>query len=260
MSSFSKIPRNIKYNSKKAGKSKASKIAIIAGSGVLGLLFTKGFKNKVVKTEYGRVSIKQGKISGKTITFLNRHGEKYEAPSHINYRANIAALKTEGVDKIIATAAVGAINPRLKPADFVLLSDFIDFTRKRTETFNEKSFIDVSSPYNASLIEKIKKAAQKIGIKLHRGVTYVCTEGPRFETRAEIKLFAKLGGDVVGMTQVPEVVLAAEANIPYAAVAIVTNYAAGLSRKIVSAKEVMEVMAQRKKELSLLLESVINSL
>jgi 5'-methylthioadenosine phosphorylase len=236
-----------------------SKIAIIGGSGIGELLFTKGFKNKLIKTKYGQVNVKQGKVNEKTIIFLNRHGKQYKSPSQINYKANISALKTEGVNKIIATAAVGSINPKLKPGSFVLLSDFIDFTKRRDETFSNKSFIDVSCPYDSFLKLKLEKAAAKQRIKLHRGATYVCTEGPRFETQAEIKMFAQLRADVVGMTQVPEVILAKETDIPYAVIAIATNYAAGISRKKVSAEEVMLVMAQSRKKLSLLLEQAIKS-
>ncbi len=241
-------------------KSKASKIGIIGGSGLEELPFTKGFKNKIVKTEYGQVAVKQGKINQKTVTFLNRHGKNYNPPSQINYRANIAAMKNEGVEDIIATAAVGSINPRMRPAEFVLPTDFIDFTRKRTMTFRKRSFVDMSRPYSSFLVRKIQNAAVGLRLKSHPGATYVCTEGPRFETRAEIKMFARLGADVVGMTQVPEVILAAETEIPYAVIAVVTNYAAGLSPKRVSAEEVMRVMAARKNALSRLIEQVLRNL
>lgn len=241
-------------------KSKASKIGIIGGSGVEDLLFTKGFESKTVKTEYGEVSVKHGEVAGKTVVFLNRHGKDYTPPSQVNYRANIAALKDVGVEDIIATAAVGSINRKIEPGDFVLLTDFIDFTKGRIETFTPNSFIDVSRPYSSFLVKKILNAAVKLRVKAHPGATYVCTEGPRFETKAEIKMFGKLGADVVGMTNVPEVVLAAEAGIPYAVVCVATNFAAGIGPKKVSAEEVVEVMEKRKDSLSKLLELVIKSL
>lgn len=241
-------------------KSKVTKIGIIGGSGVEQLIFTEGFKNKTVKTEYGNVPVKVGDVAGRTIVFLSRHGKEYALPSNVNYRANIKAMQSEGVENIICTAAVGGINPRMRPGEFALLTDFIDFTRGQRETFTVHSFIDLSEPYSNYLNKKIYNVATKLRVKLHPGATYVCTEGPRFETKAEIKMFAKLGGDLVGMTQVPEVVLAAEVGIPYAGIAVITNYAAGISRKKVSPDEVIEVMKQRSKPLSNLILKTIKSL
>lgn len=240
--------------------SKVSKIGIIGGSGMEDLLLTEGFGEKMVKTEYGEVRVKEGEVGGKTVVFLNRHGKNYVPPSQINHRANIAAFKSEGVEDIIATAAVGSINRKMHPGELVLLTDFIDFTRGRVETFSEQSFIDVSRPYSSFLIKKILNAAVKLRIKAYPGATYVCTEGPRFETKAEIKMFGKLGADVVGMTNVPEVILAAEVGIPYAVIGVITNFAAGINPKKVSAEEVVRVMKDRKESLSKLLELVIKSL
>lgn len=240
--------------------SKISKIGIIGGSGVESLLFTQGFLEKTVKTENGEVMLESGKVEGKTVVFVRRHGKNYVPPSKVNYRANIAALKQEGVEDILATAAVGAINRRMRPGEFVALTDFIDFTKGRVETFSPGSFVDVSMPYSPFLVKRILDASVALRIKTHPGATYVCTEGPRFETKAEIKMFGKLGADVVGMTQVPEVVLAAEAGIPYAVVAVVTNFAAGMSPKRVTTEEVLKVMGDRREALSRLLALVIKSL
>jgi len=236
------------------------KIGIIGGSGIVDLLFTDDFKEKIVKTEYGKVAVKEGEVASKTVLFLNRHGKNYLPPSQINHRANIAALKNEGAEDILATAAVGSINRKMQPGDLVLLTDFMDFTKGRIETFTPSSFVDVSRPYSSFLIKKILNAAVKLRIKTHPGATYVCTEGPRFETRAEIKMFGKLGADVVGMTNVPEVILAAEVGIPYAIIGVVTNFAAGISPKKISAEEVVAVMEKRKESLSKVLELVIKSL
>ena len=125
----------------------------------------------------------------------------------------------------------------------MLLSDFIDFTRNRIESFGDK-FFDLSEPYNNSLNEKLYKAAIKLKLRIHKSAVYVSTEGPRFETKAEINAYRVLGADVVGMTQVPEVVLAAEAKIPYAALGVVTNYAAGMQKKV-SAEEVSNLMKKK---------------
>jgi len=241
-------------------KLKVFKVGIIGGSGVENLLLASDFRERSIKTEYGIVKAKEGTVDDKIVFFLNRHGAHYTPPSLIRYRANIAALKRQGVQAILATAAVGAIDRRMRPGDFVTLEDFIDFTSRRIQTFTENSFIDLSRPYDPELAKKIAKAAGKLRLRMHRNAVYVCTEGPRFETKAEISMYGKLGVDVVGMTQVPEVVLAAEAGIPYATIGVVTNYAAGVSQKRVTSEEVLKVMADRKESLSKLLALVIKSL
>lgn len=236
-----------------------SKIGIIAGSGIDENLFTRGFRIVRVKTKYGMVLVKEGLIEGKNVVFLNRHGPKYCPPHQINFRGNIQALRQRGVEKIVATAAVGSMNPKIKPGDFLLLSDFIDFTRGRIEFFDPKSFTDVSFPYDEGLRRLIQEAAVKLKLKIHPSAVYVCTEGPRFESRAEIKMYRKLGADVVGMTQVPEVVLAREVNIPYSALAIVTNYAAGLQERV-SGEEVITMMREKNRTAAQILLKAIESL
>jgi 5'-methylthioadenosine phosphorylase len=241
-------------------RSKLSKIGIIGGSGIEDLDFAKNFKTRIVKTPFGKVPIREGKVSGKEVVFLVRHGRAYLLPSEINYRANITALKKMGVGKIITSAAVGAINRKMHPGDFATLSDFIDFTRGKRETFTSHSFIDMSSPYDAGLNALILKAAKKLELKIRRDVVYACSEGPRFETRAEIRAMARLGADVVGMTQVPEVVLAAEAGIPYAAIVVVTNYAAGVTPRRIEAGHVVAMMKGKSKILSQMIFHVIESI
>lgn len=237
-----------------------SKIGIIAGSGIDELLFTRGFKTAKVKTKYGVVLVKEGYVEGKRIVFLNRHGPKYCPPHEINFRGNIRALRQRGVEKILATAAVGSMNPKIKPGDFLLLSDFIDFTRGRVEYLDPEAFTDVSFPYDEGLRDLVRRIAEKLRIRIHPRAVYVCTQGPRFESKAEIKMYRKLGADVVGMTNVPEVVLAAEARIPYAVTGVVTNYAAGISRQKITSQEVIRMMKQKSKILSRLLSGVIRVL
>jgi 5'-methylthioadenosine phosphorylase len=241
-------------------KSKLHKLAIIAGSGVEDLIFTKGFNNKEVKTKYGLVPLKIGRVEGREIVFINRHGAGYNAPHEIKYLANMQALRQIGVSKIIASVAVGSMNKKVKPGEFVILSDFIDFTKSRQEYFNPSEFTDVTCPYHEGLRKALQKSARKMKIKIHPSAIYVCTEGPRFETKAEIKMYQRAGGDVVGMTNVPEVVLAMEAEIPYAALGVVTNYAAGISPKKISTEEVMETMRIRNKALSALLLQTLRDL
>ncbi|MBN2058677.1 MAG: MTAP family purine nucleoside phosphorylase [Candidatus Saganbacteria bacterium] len=240
-------------------RSKIAKVGIIGGSGVEELGFTAEFKDKKVKTRYGEVLVKTGLVKEKEVVFLNRHGWAYTAPGQINYLANLAALKEEGVGCIFATAAVGALHKKLAPGDLLLFDDLIDMTRKRVGSYDARAFIDMSTPYTPFLTEVVKKAAAGIKLKLEPNIIYVCTEGPRFETRAEIRLYKKFGGDVVGMTQVPEVILAAEISIPYAAIGVVTNYAAGVTSRRISAHEVLVVMKQRSAELARLLEAAIRA-
>lgn len=233
---------------------------MIGGSGVEQLFFMEGFKSRTVKTAYGQAKVKEGVVEGKPVVFLNRHGPQYSPPSLINYRANLAVLARAGVDRIIATAAVGSINPKIKPGEFVLLSDFIDFTQQRVQAFHSDAFIDLTTPYTPFLMKKIVSAADEIRLKINPGVTYACTEGPRFESKAEIRMFAKLGAEVVGMTQVPEVILAAELGLAYAAIGVVTNFAAGVSHKRVSSGEVFEIMKRKSESLAKLILQTIRLL
>lgn len=210
-------------------------LAIIGGTGLekmAGNLDER--RDDTVETAYGEATLVRGLLDGGDIIFLARHGIRHDiAPHNINYRANIQALKDAGATHIMAAAAVGSMKPEISPGDFVLLDQFIDFTQARASTFsgngNPLRHVDMTEPYDGTLRRLLLNAATEKGVDLHKNGTYVCTEGPRFETPAEINMFRTLGGDVVGMTGVPEVVLANEARIPYAAVAVATNYAAGMS-------------------------------
>lgn len=233
------------------------KIAIIGGSGVEKLGFAGKMRPLIITTPYGSVPVELGEVAGREVVFLLRHGKEYRLPSEINYRANITALKLAGVTGIISSAAVGAINRQMKPGDLSLLTDFIDFTRGKRETFTSHSFIDMSQPYDPGLNGRIAKAAKALKLKLHPGAVYACAEGPRFETKAEIKMYGEAGADVVGMTQVPEVVLAAEAGIPYAAIAVITNYAAGVTAGRIDPDHVVAMMRRRSAQLSRLIARTI---
>ena len=205
--------------------------AIIGGTGVYGM--DGAGQLQVVETPYGNVEVNIVGIRDKKIAFLARHGTKHGVPPHrLNYRANIWALHKLGIKYIYATGAVGSCNQNYRPGDIVVLKDFIDFTKMRPATFydGQEGVIHtaMSDPYCRHLREVFSKAAGEMGIRVAGEVTYVCTEGPRFETAAEIKMFQVLGGDVVGMTNVPEVTLAKELKMCYAAVGIVTNWCTGL--------------------------------
>ncbi len=221
-----------------------------------------------METPYGRVRVKIGTYRGEEIVFLARHGEGHSVPPHkINYRANIWALHELGVERILATAAVGSLNEAMKPGDFVILDQLLDFTGNRPKTFydgeespHDRKFVahvDFTDPYCPELRKALITAAKELGFRYHPMGTYACMDGPRFETRAEIRALKILGADVVGMTQVPEAVLARELEMCYATVAIVTNFAAGISREKLTHSEVVELMAQKGEEVKLLLMKAI---
>lgn len=225
------------------------KIAIIGGTGVYDPNILKNVRTEELATPYGSVRFNAGEYAGREVAFLPRHGSKHSIPPHlINYRANIWALKKLGVEYIIATTAVGSLNIAMKPGDFVLVDQFLDFTKGRVSTFYEGGergvvHVDVTAPYCPALRKTVGEAAGILGIPIHHHGVYVCTEGPRFETPAEIKMFAQFGGDLVGMTNVPEAVLAREAEMCYSTVSMVTNYAAGISEQALTHAEVLETMA-----------------
>lgn len=201
-----------------------------------------------VKTPYGTVEMEIGQLAGKEIVFLSRHGNHHVIPPHlVNYRANLWALSDLGVKKVLATAAVGSLSSQFHLGDLVLLDQFLDFTKNRPQTFFEGGprgvcHVDMTEPYCGELRSVVAKAAAEIDLSIKNGANYVCTEGPRFETPAEIRMFQQLGGDLVGMTSVPEVVLARELGMCYASIAMVTNEAAGISGHPLTHREVLESM------------------
>lgn len=242
---------------------KMIKIGIIGGTGVYDPNILNNVREVETITPYGTVCYKVGDFAGKSIAFIPRHGSKHSiAPHLINYRANIWAMKKIGVSNLLATAAVGSMELSMKLGDFVVVDQFIDFTKNRINTFHEGGergvvHVDLTAPYCHTLRDKLLSAAQEIGIEMHKQGTYVCTEGPRFETPAEIAMFSKLGGHLVGMTNVPEVVLAREAEMCYATIGMVTNFAAGISPTVLTYGEVIEIMNQNTEKLKTLLMNTI---
>jgi|YNPNPStandDraft_1061719.scaffolds.fasta_scaffold24620_2 5'-methylthioadenosine phosphorylase len=228
-------------------------LAWIGGTGLDRLDGWADWERRTVRTRYGPVTVMASRLPGSEVPFffLPRHGESHAVPPHrVPYRSNIAALKQLGVTGILASAATGCLNPAVVPGDLVLLSDFIDWTKQRERTFFDDPdgpviHLDLTTPYCPRLRELVLQAGRETGVPLHPEGVYACTEGPRFETPAEIRLLQRLGADLVGMTNVPEVVLAREAEICYAAVAIATNYAAGLSPHPLTHTEVEAMMEQR---------------
>jgi 5'-methylthioadenosine phosphorylase len=227
--------------------------AIIGGTGVYSVDGAfKSVREVEVDTQYGSVQVTVCEVEGKgEIAFLARHGKGHSTPPHaVNYRANIMALKELGVTHILATCAVGSINRDMKPGDIVVVTDFIDFTKGRPLTFfngeGGVKHVDMSDPYCSDLRRRFSEYAFGKGIGIAGEAIYVCTEGPRFETASEIRMYAGLGADVVGMTNVPEVVLAKEAGIHYAAVGIVTNWCTGVVEEEITVHEIVESMEKNK--------------
>ncbi len=205
-------------------------------------------RDERIQTRFGTALVTHATFQDRALVFLHRHAAPSGAgrvpPHSINYRANIAALKQLGVTAIFASTAVGSLRPSWQPGTLVLLDDFLDMTSGRAKTFFDSRpiHIDVTQPYCSHARSFLLEAARELNTLLHDGGTYLCTDGPRFETPAEIRLFASWGADVVGMTGVPEVVLAREAQISYAGLSIVTNLAAGISPEPLTQGEVLEAM------------------
>ena len=210
--------------------------AIIGGTGV----YSAGNKShkQTIHTKFGEVELDILDINGEQVVFLARHGSGHSLPPHlINYRANILALKEIGVKYIYSTAAVGSCNEKYAPGDVVIIQDFIDFTKSRPVTFfdgvrSSVKHVDMSCPYCKTLGHKFYEKAHEFGLTIKGPAVYVCTEGPRFETAAEINMFKQLGGDVVGMTSVPEVVLAKELGMCYSSIGIISNWCTGMNGDI----------------------------
>ncbi len=250
-------------------------LGIIGGSGLYDIQGLKIVEEVEVSTPFGEPSDKYviAEYKGKKAVFLPRHGKGHKYPPHlINYRANIWGFRKLGVNKILSVSAVGGINPLLKPGDFVLSDNFIDFTKSRVSTFYEglnskeddtgindqvKEYlkdkrvvhIDVTNPFCPSMRKLLKDICEEKGYRYHFKGCYVATEGPRLETAAEIKMLSLLGGDVVGMTLVPEIVLARELNMHFASVNIVTNLAAGISEERLTSDEVIQTMKQKTEDI-----------
>ncbi|MEJ1160776.1 S-methyl-5'-thioadenosine phosphorylase [Prosthecomicrobium sp. N25] len=205
-------------------------IGIIGGSGLYDLPGLTGAAWRRVESPWGEPTdeLLHAEIGGRPIVFLPRHGRGHRfSPSDINYRANIDALKRAGVTDIVSVSAVGSYREDLTPGTFVLIDQFVDRTVRRTSSFFGAgcvAHVAFGHPTSPGLMDRLAAAAQAEGIAVVRGGTYVCMEGPQFSTLAESRAYKAQGFDVIGMTNMPEAKLAREAEIPYATVAMVTDY------------------------------------
>ena len=240
-----------------------TQIAIIGGTGLSWLPEFEETHREKRMTHWGEPSsdLIHGIFYGAEIVFLARHGEKHTIPPHrINYRANISALKEAGVSAIVAAAAVGGIRADMGPAKIIIPSQIIDYSHGRAGTFFEDNLdhvthIDFTHPYSPNLRKRLLDAGFRAGIRVIDGGVYACTQGPRLETPAEITRIERDGGDMVGMTGMPEAALAREMGMDYAASAIVANWAAGKSNQEITMTEIEENMLKGMADFAKLLEA-----
>ncbi|AEB95510.1 MULTISPECIES: S-methyl-5'-thioadenosine phosphorylase [Metallosphaera] len=248
-----------------SGKEKAS-IGVIGGSGLYDPEIFSNTKEIKVYTPYGEPSdlITLGTLEGKQVAFIPRHGRKHRIPPHkINYRANVWALKELGVKWVISVSAVGSLNLKYKPGDFVIPDQFIDMTKGRQYTFYDGpvvAHVSMAEPFCNSLRKVIIQSSKKLNITAHEKGTYICIEGPRFSTRSESVVWKDVfKADVIGMTLVPEVNLACEAEMCYSTIAMITDYDV-FADIPVTAEEVTKVMAENTEKAKALLRETIKSL
>ncbi len=245
---------------------KRAEVAIIGGSGLYDPEILEDVEEIKVYTPYGPPSdnIILGTLKGRRVAFLPRHGRGHKIPPHkINFRANIWALKSLGVKWVISVSAVGSLREDYKPGDFVIPDQFIDMTKKREYTFFDGplvAHVSMADPFCEGLRRRLIETAKELGIPTHDKGTYICIEGPRFSTRAESKVWKEVfKADIIGMTLVPEVNLACEAQMCYATVAMVTDYDVW-AEKPVTAEEVIKTMAKNTENAKKLLYEVIPKL
>jgi 5'-methylthioadenosine phosphorylase len=227
-------------------------LGIIGGSGLYEMAGLSALEEIRVSTPFGAPSdaILRGRLGDATLLFLPRHGRGHRiAPHRINYRANIFALKALGTQQLLSVSAVGSLREEIRPGDMVVVDQFIDRTRSRASTFFEDhglvAHVGFADPTDAALGDAVLEAVREVGARVHHGGTYVCMEGPQFSTRAESNMYRSLGAHVIGMTNLPEAKLAREAELPYASLAMATDYDCWhQSGEVVSVDAVIAVLRQ----------------
>lgn len=235
------------------------RIGIIGGSALARIDTLQSVHREMVSTPYGAPScpVTFGNMAGNEIVFLPRHGSKHNiAPHEINYRANIYALKQLGVTHIIGAGAVGGISERMSPLKLVFPDQIIDYTSARDHTFHDGQsqqvrHVDFTFPYDEAMRQQMIAAADRLGLAYEPQATYGVTQGPRLETAAEIRRMQRDGCDIVGMTGMPEAVLARELEMQYACCALVVNRAAGTDHGRMVSMEEIEANLQAGKQTTL---------
>ena len=239
-------------------------VGIIGGSGVDQIEGLVNQEWREVSSPFGRPSDKLlfGKIADNPIVFLPRHGRGHLlSPSSINYRANIDALKRSGVTDVVSLSAVGSLKEEYKPGHFVLVDQFIDRTFSREKTFFEAgcvAHVNFAQPISNRLKDALYDSCKKLNIPSHKNGTYICMEGPQFSTVAESNLYRSWDCDVIGMTNMPEAKLAREAELPYATVAMVTDFDCWHpEHESVTVESVIKVMGKNTQNACKLLRDVL---
>jgi 5'-methylthioadenosine phosphorylase len=206
-------------------------LGVLGGSGLYEMEGLRDVSELAVDTPFGKPSdvlVKGTLADGTTLLFLPRHGRGHQTPPHqINYRANVCALKTSGATHLVSVSAVGSMKEEIEPGHLVVPDQFIDLTKKRVTTFFEDGVaghVPFADPVCGLLAKALGDAGEATGTRVHRGGTYVCMEGPQFSTRAESRLYRSWGVSVIGMTSMPEAKLAREAELPFATLALATDY------------------------------------
>ena len=224
----------------------------------------KGAREQYITTKFGNPSsgLIVGKINDIDVVVIARHGKRHTInPTNVNYRANISALKEQGCTHIIATTACGSLREEIKPGHLVFCDQFIDKTTKRASTFYDSDkvcHIPMAEPFCKKLINLLAETASEMNLEHHKKGTVVTIEGPRFSTKAESNMFRQWNADVINMSTVPEVVLAREAGICYAIVAMSTDYDCFMEdRAAVTIEEVLRVMKQNAENVKKLLIAAI---
>jgi 5'-methylthioadenosine phosphorylase len=246
------------------------KIAIIGGSGFENPAILKNPGEIEVETPFGKPSstFKTGNIGGVEVVLLSRHGRNHSIPpSQVNNRANIWAIQKLGCSHILATTACGSLREEIKRGDLIILDQFIDFTRHREVTFHnefengELNHTPMADPFDESLRLKLIEKAEILKINYHSAGTVITIEGPRFSTRAESKMFRLWGADVINMSVAPECILANELKIPYAAIALSTDYDCWKTdEEPVNWEEVLKVFNQNVEKVIRLIVATISTL
>jgi len=249
---------------------KMVKIGIIGGSGLDNPDILKEAKDIKVKTKYGKPSspLKLGKISNVDVVLLARHGREHTIPpTQVNFRANIQALKDQGCTHILATTACGSLKEEIGRGDLVILDQFIDFTRLRKLSFYESfpphdaKHTAMAHPFSEELRKCLIETVRELKLKHHEKGTVVTIEGPRFSTVAESKMFRLWGADVINMSIAPEAILANEAGIPYAAVAMSTDYDCWKEGEApVTWNEILEIFGKNVKNVINLIVNVVKKI
>ena len=242
------------------------KIGIIGGSGLDDPRLLEDSHEIEAETAFGVPSspLTAGRLAGVEVVVLARHGRRHQlSPTQVNYRANIRALKDQGATHILATSACGSLRTKIGRGDFVIIDQFIDFTRQRKATFfdtfeNGAGHTAMAEPFNAELRNALLETCGLLGYRAHDGGTMVTIEGPRFSTRAESHMFRAWGGDVINMSVATEAALANEAVIPYAVVAMSTDYDCWkVDEEPVTWDEILEVFNENAGKVKNLIVNVI---